>query len=177
VSAATSSDDDSDDGDSAESPALSDSELVSAHENSSSSQSLPSPSSENNSSNSEAAVCSCTNTIFHLISCPVPFSRRVSLHFTSPSSVLPRAQCSYNVDSVLSQRLTSLIDASDAQKQLINVGSSVSRASCSLKPDVWSSLLVDYVPSDRCYTAEVLVAGMQHGSLVRYEGDRTEYEH
>jgi hypothetical protein len=74
----------------------------------------------------------------------------------------------------MSQRLTSLADASEAQNQLIGVGSSVSRASCLLKPNVWLSLLVDYVPSDPCYTAGVLVAGMQHGSLVRYEGDRTE---
>jgi hypothetical protein len=35
-------------------------------------------------------------------------------------------------------------------------------------------MLAGYVPSDRCYTAEILVAGMKHGSYVRYEGDRTE---
>ena len=49
----------------------------------------------------------------------------------------------------------------------------MSRATCSLKPDVWSSLLVDYVPSDSCYTSEVLVAGMKYGSYTRYEGART----
>ena len=53
-------------------------------------------------------------------------------------------------------------------------GINMSRATCSLKPDAWSALLVDYVPSDSCYTSEVLVAGMKYGSYTRYEGDRTE---
>ena len=70
--------------------------------------------------------------------------------------------------------MTTLSNASDTQKQLINVGINMSRATCSLKPDVWSSLLVEYVPSDSCYTSEVLVAGMKYGSYVRYEGDRME---
>ena len=74
----------------------------------------------------------------------------------------------------MSQRITSLSDAYDAQKQLINGGNRVFRAVCSLKQDVWSALLVDYVASDSCYTSEVLVAGMKYGSYTRYEGDRTE---
>src|SRR5438552_2162813 len=100
---------------------------------------------------STTATCSCTNSIFHLLMCPVPFSRRQSLYFTTPSSVLPRSQCSFNVENVISQRISSLSSCSYAQKQLINVGNSVTRASCSLKQNVWSSLLVDYVPSDSCY--------------------------
>ena len=79
--------------------------------------------------------------------------------------MLPRNQCSVNIEYVMSQRVASLSNASDAQKQLINVGINMSRATCSLKPDVWSSLLVDYVPSDSCYTSEVLVAGMKYGFL------------
>jgi hypothetical protein len=113
-----------------------------------------------------AASCRCTNTIFHLLSCSVPISKRVSLYFTSPSTVLPRNYCSFNVEQVMSQRITLLPDASDAQKQLINVGNSVSRATCSLKQDAWSTFLASYVPCDPCYTAEVLVAGMKYGSLM-----------
>ena len=89
------------------------------------------PSSSNINSNSIAAAsCNCTNSVYHLLSCSVPVSRRVSLYFTSPSSVLPREQCSFNVEHVMSQRLSMFADASDAQKQLINVGNSVSRAQC-----------------------------------------------
>jgi len=110
----------------------------------------------------------------HLLSCSIPLSRRASLYFASPSSVLPRETYTFNVEHVMAQRLSMLADASDAQKQLINVGNSVSRANFLFKQDVWSTLLVDYVPSDSCYSTEVLVAGMKYGSLVRYEGDRTE---
>ena len=116
--------------------------------------------------NSSTGSCNCTNPVYHLLSCSVPLSRRVSLHFTSPSSLLPREQCLFNVDHVMSQRLAVLADASDAQKQLINVGNSVSRANCSLKQHVWTTSLVGYV-SDSCYPAEVLVAGMKYGSLRR----------
>src|SRR3954447_10926132 len=135
---------------------------------------LVSSSSFPSSNNFSSSYCNCTNPVYHLLSCSVPLSRRVSLYFTSPSSLLPREQCSFNVDHVMSQRLTVLADASDAQKQLTNVGNSVSRANCSLKQHVWTTLLVGYVPSDSCYPAEVLVAGMKYGSLVRYEGDRTD---
>src|ERR1700739_4727053 len=101
------------------------------------------PSSSNISS--APASCSCSNPVYHLLSCSVPLSRRTSLYFTSPSTVLPRNQCSFNVEYVMSQRLSVLHEASDAQKQLINVGNSVSRAQCSLKQDVWQTLLADYV--------------------------------
>lgn len=113
--------------------------------NSKSYASLCSPISDisNNNTSITAASCSCTNTFFHLFFCPVPFSKRVSLYFTTPSSVLPRILCSFDVNNVMSQCITSLSGASDAQKQLINVGSNVARASCLLKQDVWSSLLVD----------------------------------
>jgi hypothetical protein len=74
----------------------------------------------------------------------------------------------------MSQRICSVPNASNAQKQLISTGSGLPRASCSLKQSVWSQLLVDYIPSDSCYTSEVLVAGMRYGSYVRYEGDRME---
>ena len=152
-----------------------DSQLVTQYN--SHSVSLSSSFHSNNHSNnnkSTPATCSCTNTLFHLFCCSVPFSRRTSLHFITPSSVLPRNQYAFNVESIMSQRVTSLSNASHAQMQLINVGINMSRATCSLKPDVWSSLLVEYVPSDSCYTSEVLVAGMKYGSYTRYEGDRTE---
>jgi hypothetical protein len=117
------------DSNSAVSPALGDRQLVSF----SFDNQIFSSFTHNNTDDSAAAACSCTNSIFHLFFCPVPFSKRVSLHFTTPSSVLPRNQCSFNVNHVMSQRMTSLSGASDAQKQLINVGSNVARASCSLK--------------------------------------------
>jgi hypothetical protein len=114
------------DSNSAVSPALGDRQLVSF----SFDNQIFSSFTHNNTDDSAAAACSCTNSIFHLFFCPVPFSKRVSLHFTTPSSVLPRNQCSFNVNHVMSQRMTSLSGASDAQKQLINVGSNVARASC-----------------------------------------------
>ena len=135
---------------------------------------LVSSSSFPSSNNFSSSYCNCTNPVYHLLSCSVPLSRRVSLYFTSPSTLLPRETYTFNVEHVMAQRLSMLADASDAQKQLINVGNSVSRANCSLKQHVWTTLLVGYVPSDSCYPAEVLVAGMKYGSLVRYEGDRTE---
>jgi hypothetical protein len=146
-----------------------DSQLVIHHSSNSISYS-----SSSTSNNSFESSCSCTNNLYHLLMCPVPLSKRVSLHFTSPSSVLPRQQCSFSIENVLSQRINSLPNASDAQKQLINTGSSAARANCLLKQDVWSSLLGGYVPSDTCYTSYVLVAGMKHGCYVRYEGNRTE---
>jgi hypothetical protein len=157
---------------STESPVLGDRQIVTSFllsiNQSSSSSFLPSINSDSNA----ATPCSCTSS--HSLLCPVPLSKRVSLYFTSPSRVLPRNQCSFNVEYVMSQRMTTLSNAADTQKQLINVGINMSRATCSLKPDVWSSLLVDYVPSDSCYTSEALVAGMKYGSYTRYEGDRTE---
>ena len=36
----------------------------------------------------------------------------------------------------------------------------------------WQRLLADYVPNDPCYTNDVLLAGIQHGVIVRYEGQR-----
>ena len=151
MSAVTSSSDS--DGESTESPVVDDSQLVTSSSNSNSNISsfLSSPS--NSSSISTAASCSCTSFLFHSLLCPVPISRRVSLYFTSPSSALPRNQYSFNIEYFMSQRVASLSNASNAQKQLINVGINMSRATCSLKPDVWSSLLVDYVPSDSCYTS------------------------
>ena len=108
---------DSDVSDSDDSVSYGDSQLVS---------SSSSPSSSNINNGAAAASCSCTNPVYHLLSCSVPLSRRVSLHFTSPSSVLPHSQCSFNVEYVMSQRLSVLHEASDSQKQLINVGNSVS---------------------------------------------------
>jgi hypothetical protein len=167
VSVATSSSDS--DGVSTESPVLGVSQLVTSFLLSiNQSSSLPSI----NSNSNAATSCSCTSS--HSLLCPVSLSKRVSLYFTSPSRVLPRNQCSFNVKYVMSQRITTLSNASHAQMQLINVGINMSRATCSLKPDVWSSLLVDYVPSDSCYTSQVLVAGMKYGSYTRYEGDRIE---
>ena len=142
-----------------------DSQLVS------SSSSFPSSSNINSGA---TASCNCINPVYHLLSCSIPLNRRASLYFTSPSSVLPRETYTFNVEHVMAQRLSMLADASDAQKQLINVGNSASRAICSLKRNVWSTLLVDYVPSDSCYSAKVLIARMKYGSLVRYEGDRTQ---
>ena len=157
---------------STESPVLGDRQIVTSFllsiNQSSSSSFLPSINSDSNA----ATPCSCASS--HSLLCPVPLSKRVSLYFTSPSRVLPRNQCSFNVKYVMSQRITTLSNASHAQMQLINVGINMSRATCSLKPDVWSSLLVDYVPSDSCYTSQVLVAGMKYGSYTRYEGDRIE---
>jgi len=116
VSAVTSSSDS--DGESTESAVLDDSQLVTTSSNSNSNISsfLSAPS---NSSSSTAASCSCTSFLFHSLLCPVPISRRLSLYFTSPSSVLPRNQHSFNIEYIMSQRVTSLSDASDAQKQLI----------------------------------------------------------
>src|ERR1700687_4471445 len=51
------------------------------------------------------------------------------------------------IEYLISQRVTSLSDATDTQKQLISVGINMSSATCSLKRNVWSSLLVEYVPS------------------------------
>ena len=170
MSAVTSSSDS--DGESTESPVLDNKQLVTSFLlsiNQASSSSLLS-----NINGNSGATTSCSCAFSHSLLCPVPTSRRVSLYFQSPSTVLPRNQCSFNVEYVMSQRITSMPNASAAQKQLINVGINMSRATCSLKQDVWSALLVDYVPSDSCYTSEVLVAGMKYGSYARYEGDRTE---
>ena len=106
-------------------PSSGNSQLVNCYSANSISYSSFTPSTSNsssNNSNNTAISCTCTNTVFHLLSCPVPFSRRISLYFASPSSVLPRNQCTFNVANVMSQRIKSLSDASDAQKQLINVG-------------------------------------------------------
>ena len=100
----------------------SDSQLVTQYNNSISHSSSFPCSTHRNNNNHTPATCSCTNILFHLFCCSVPFSRRVSLQFITPSSVLPRNQCSFNVESIMSQRMTTLFNASDTQKQLINVG-------------------------------------------------------
>src|ERR1700716_2190548 len=51
--------------------------------------------------------------------------------------------------------------------------SRVNRASCPFNHHRWQQLLVDYVPQHICYNADVLIAGIQYGSFVRYEGGRS----
>src|SRR3954447_20267038 len=97
---------------------------------------LVSSSSFPSSNNFSSSYCNCTNPVYQLLCCSVPLSRRVSLYFTSPSSLLPRELCTFNVDQVMSQCLAVLANASDAQKQLTHAGNSASRANCSLKQHV-----------------------------------------
>lgn len=82
-----------------------------------------------------------------------------------------------DVAAIMSQRLTQLSGATPRQQQLIDAGSNTTRALCPFNHQRWSELLVDHVPQDTCYSADVLAAGIQFGSLVRYEGDRSDTPH
>ena len=76
---------------------------------------------------------------------------------------------------LITHRLLDVTNAITIQQLLIAAGNGVARATCPFNVAVWRMLLVSYVPSDPCYTADVLIAGMMHGSYVRYEGSRTAY--
>jgi hypothetical protein len=84
-----------------------------------------------------------------------------------------------DIADVMSYRITHqhLPSATPRQRQLIDAGSNVDRASCPFNHHRWSQLLVDYVEQDTCYNADVLIAGIQYGSLVRYEGNRQDVPH
>lgn len=103
----------------------------------------------------------------------MPRHKRISLLYITVSNVLPRNTSLVDVRYVMSKRIASLPDATQYQQQLVNAGCHVQRASCPFDQQVWFTMLQGYVPSDPCYPAQVLIAGMQHGQYVRYEGDRS----
>ena len=74
---------------------------------------------------------------------------------------------------LLQHRIRTLSGATTVQQQLIDAGNGAVRTTCPFHTDTWRRCLIDYIPSDPNYTADVLIAGMIHGSYVRYEGDRT----
>src|ERR1700677_430739 len=60
------------------------------------------------------------------------------------------------------------------QQRLIDAGAAGTLKPCALHVPAWTARLHNYTPSDPCYTSEVLTAGAQHGSYVRFEGDRSQ---
>lgn len=66
---------------------------------------------------------------------------------------------------------------SHSMKRMIAAARKAKRYVCPFAVDVWTRMLEGYVPSDSCYTATVLIAGILHGHYVRYEGSRSKGRH
>jgi hypothetical protein len=114
----------------------------------------------------------------HSDSCPVPLSKRQSLYYNTCSTVMPYAYCAAlqpdcNVLLLIqTHRIPRWIPShTPMQRHMITVSNHCTVvAVCPFRHKVWRSRLVNYVPHDPAYTAEVLVAGIQHGCYMRYEG-------
>ncbi len=70
------------------------------------------------------------------------------------------------------QFISSILHQPPLARRFIQLGQRVNRAQCKFNLQQWQRLLIGYVPNDPCYTNDVLLAGIQHGVIVRYEGQR-----